>query len=57
MLAITSESSNTHRYRSSQFLYAVAYVAVTLAVLVFLNLYCSAVSKKLIYRSKEHSLV
>ena len=57
MLAITSESNNTHRYRSSQFLYAVAYVAVTLAVLVFLNLYCSAVSKKLIYRSKEHSLV
>lgn len=57
MLAITSESNNTHRYRSSQFLYAMAYVAVTLAVLVFLNLYCSAVSKKLIYRSKEHSLV
>lgn len=56
-MAITSESNNTHRYRSSQFLYAVAYVAVTLAVLVFLNLYCSAVSKKLIYRSKEHSLV
>ena len=34
-----------------------AYVAVTLAVLVFLNIYCSVVSKKLIYRSKEHSLV
>ena len=34
-----------------------AYVAVTLAVLVFLNIYCSAVSRKLIYRSKEHSLV
>ena len=33
------------------------YVAVTLAVLVFLNLYCSAISKRLIYRSKEHSLV
>ena len=34
-----------------------AYVAVTLVVLVDLNLYCSAVSRKLIYRSKEHSLV
>lgn len=33
------------------------YMAVTLAVLVFLNLYCSAISKRLIYRSKEHSLV
>ena len=33
------------------------YVAVTLAVLVFLNLYCSTISKRLIYRSKEHSLV
>lgn len=33
------------------------YVAVTLAVLVFLILYCSAISKRLIYRSKEHSLV
>ena len=58
-MAITSESNHSlsHRYRSSQFLYAMAYVAVTLAVLVFLNIYCSAVSRKLIYRSKEHSLV
>ena len=58
-MAITSENnpSGSYRYRSSQFLYAMTYVAVTLAVLVFLNLYCSAISKRLIYRSKEHSLV
>ena len=58
-MAITSENnpSGSYRYRSSQFLYAMTYVAVTLAVLVFLNLYCSTISKRLIYRSKEHSLV
>lgn len=32
------------------------YVAVTMAVLSFLNLYCSAISRRLIYRSKETSL-
>ena len=59
MLAITSENnpSLSHRYRNSQFLYTTVYVAVTLVVLVFLNIYCSTVSKKLIYQSKEHSLV
>ena len=57
MLAIISESNDTHRYRSSQFLYAMTYVVITLAVLVLLNVYCSTISRKLIYRSKEDSLV
>ncbi|MGM9603508.1 MAG: ATP-binding protein [Faecousia sp.] len=58
-MAITSENNNilSHRYRSSQFLYAMTYVAVTLVVLIFLNLYCSVISRRLIYRSKENSLV
>lgn len=57
MLAIISESNEPHRYRSSQFLYAMAYAAVTLVVLILLNIYCSVISRKLIYRSKENSLV
>ena len=58
-MVITSGNDHplSHRYRNSQFLYTTVYVAVTLVVLVFLNIYCSAVSRKLIYRSKEHSLV
>ena len=58
-MAIISENSNppSRRYRNSQFFYAISYVAITMAVLIFLNVYCSALSRKLIYRSKEHSLV
>ena len=33
------------------------YVAVTLVVLVFLNIYCSGVSHKLFYQSKESSMI
>ena len=59
MLVIISESNNppSRRFRNSQFFYAISYVAVTMAVLIFLNVYCSILSRKLIYRSKEHSLV
>ena len=34
-----------------------AYVAVTFAVLLFLNIYCSGTSQKLFYQSKESSLI
>lgn len=59
MLAIISENSNppSRRFRNSQFFYAISYVAITMAVLIFLNVYCSSLSRRLIYRSKEHSLV
>ncbi len=58
MLAIISENEAvSYRYRSSQFLYAMTYVAVTLAALIFLNIYCFRVGERLIYRNKEHSLV
>ena len=58
-MVIISESNNppSRRFRNSQFFYAISYVAVTMAVLIFLNVYCSILSRKLIYRSKEHSLV
>lgn len=47
----------SHRYRSSQFLYAMTYVAVTLAALIFLNIYCFEVGKRMVYRNKEYSLL
>lgn len=58
-MAIISENNPTlsHRYRSSQFFYALTYIAVTSAVLFILNLYCAALSRQLIYRSKENSLL
>ncbi len=45
------------RYGATQFRYAITYVAITFAVLVFLNLYCSAASQKLFYQSKETSMI
>ena len=45
------------RYGNSQFRYALVYVALTLAVLMFLNIYCSRTSQKLFYQSKESSMV
>ena len=57
-MAITSENESvSHRYRSAQFLYAMTYVVITLAALIFLNFYCSRVGENLIYRNKEHSLL
>ncbi len=58
-MAITSEDRSrvSHRYHSSPFLYAMVYVAVTLAALVFLNFYCFRVGERLIYRSKEYSFL
>ena len=47
----------SHRYRSSQFLYAMTYVAVTLAALIFLNIYCFEVGKRMVYRNKEYALL
>ena len=33
------------------------YVAVTLAALIFLNIYCFEVGKRMVYRSKEYALL
>jgi len=33
------------------------YVVITLVVLIFLNIYCSGVSHKLFYQSKEASMI
>ncbi len=58
-MAITSEnkSSDFHRYGSTQFRYAMTYVIITFAVLLFLNIYCSETSQGLFSRSKENSMI
>ncbi len=42
--------------KSTHFRYAIAYVVVTFVVLLFLNIYCSNISRALIYNSKEAAL-
>jgi hypothetical protein len=44
-------------YGNTQFRYAMTYVLITLAALIFLNIYCSVVSQQLFYRNKESSMV
>ena len=58
-MAIISES-NKPKYRgygNTQFRYAMTYVAITLIVLLFLNIYCSYASQRLFYTSKEASMI
>lgn len=43
-------------FSSAQFQYAVTYVLVTLAVLVFLNIYCATVNEELFRQNKRTSL-
>lgn len=59
MLVITSKNDipAQGKYSSSQLRYAFVYVAVTFAVLLILNIYCSEVSQELFYKSKETSMI
>jgi len=45
------------RYTNSQLRYALTYVLITFFVLLFLNIYCSDLSQKLFYQSKETAMV
>lgn len=58
-MAIISESNlrNLRRYVGTQFRYAMAYVLITFVVLLFLNFYCSETIQKLLYQSKEASML
>lgn len=57
-MAITSASKpKTVRYVGTQFRYALLYVIITFAVLLFLNVYCSNMSQELFYKSKEASMI
>ena len=48
-----NDISKRHRYGRTQLQYAISYITITLAVLVFLNLYCSEACKQVFCESKE----
>ena len=45
------------RYSSTQFRYAMTYVMITAAVLIFLNVFCAKASQELFFESKKTSMV
>ena len=58
-MAITSESKrhSPGRYASSHFHYATINIIIVLVALIFLNIYSSGTSQKMIYQNKESSMV
>ena len=57
-MAITSRNKTGGiRLKSNQFRYGMIYVLITLAVLVFLNIYCSITCQQLFYQSKKESMI
>ncbi len=58
MAIISASKRNARRgYSRTQTRYAMIYVVITFAVLLFLNIYCSNISQRLFYQSKEVSMV
>ncbi len=57
-MVITSASKKTkfHAFSSGQIRYATTYVAVTMIVLVFLNLYCAQINEQLFCQNKKTTL-
>ena len=58
-MAIISKNDHTDdgHYGNTQLRYAMTYVLITSIVLIFLNVYCSNISQKLFYQSKEASMI
>ncbi|MGN0977319.1 MAG: sensor histidine kinase [Faecousia sp.] len=58
-MAIISENEKTayRGYSKTQVRYAMTYVLITSVVLIILNIYCSGISQKLFYQSKESSMI
>ena len=56
-MAISSRDKGKIRYRSTHIFYAVTYVIVTIAVLMFLNIYTSQITQELFYKSKKASMI
>ena len=58
-MVITSENNllKKRKYSNTQLRYAIVYVVVTFAVLLFLNVYTSGTSQKLFYQSKQTSMI
>ena len=57
MAIISRNKKRTLRYGSNQLRYAALYIALTLVVMLFLNLYCSRTSHQLFYRSKHTAMM
>lgn len=58
-MAITSKNdpSSLVQYKSTHFRYAVTYIVITFAVLLFLNIYSSKTNQALFYNSKQSSML
>ncbi len=58
-MAITSENNRRRIrfYASNQLRYSLIYILITLAVLLFMNLYSSGTSQKLYYQDKEAAML
>ena len=57
MLVITSANKKPQGYGKTQFRYALTYIIITSVVLLILNIYCSSISQKLFYKSKEAAMI
>ncbi len=57
MVTISKSNKGTFRYGSSHIQYALTNIVITLAVLLFLNVYASGTNQQLIYQNKKNSLV
>ncbi len=44
-------------YSTAQFHYALTYIAMTAAVLIFLNIFCTRLSQRLFYENKESAMI
>ena len=58
-MAIISESNQrrSRQYGNTQFRYALIYICITFAVLLFLNVYTAGTSQKTFYQNKETSMI
>ncbi len=58
MAIISGSKKKAYRgYSKTQVRYAMTYVVITFVVLLILNIYCSNISQKLFYQSKETSMI
>lgn len=57
IISVSKARKTVLGYGNTQFLYAMTYVVITFIVLLILNIYCSGISQKLFYQSKEVSMI
>lgn len=57
MVTISASKRGRFRYSSSHIQYALTNIVITLAVLLFLNIYASGTNQQLIYQNKQNSML